>query len=48
MRELTRQKLTGDFAEKLLIDHAIFHLEADLRWIDMTAARLSQLAKEIE
>jgi hypothetical protein len=28
----------------LLADHALFHLEADLRWIDLTSARLAELA----
>ena len=27
--------------------HALFHIEADLRWIDMTAARLTQLRDEV-
>ncbi len=25
-------------------DHALFHLEADLRWIEITSARLAELA----
>jgi DNA-binding PadR family transcriptional regulator len=44
MRELTRRKLDGDLADQLICDHALFHLEADLRWLDLTAARLDQLA----
>ena len=28
----------------LLADHGLYHLEADLRWIDHTAARLDVLA----
>jgi hypothetical protein len=47
MRELTDIKRTGDIANALLADHGLFHLEADLRWIDLTAARLGQLAKEV-
>lgn len=47
MRELTEVKRGGDVADALLADHGLFHLEADLRWIDLTAARLGQLAKEI-
>jgi hypothetical protein len=27
-----------------MADHGLFHLEADLRWIDLTTARLSPLA----
>ena len=47
MRELTRRKNTGDFADQLICDHALFHLEADLRWLELTAARLDRLAEEI-
>jgi DNA-binding PadR family transcriptional regulator len=47
MRELTEVKRTADVADALLADHGLFHLEADLRWIDLTAARLGQLAKEV-
>ena len=44
MRELTALKREGDLVDALLADHGLFHLEADLRWIDMTAARLPALA----
>ena len=27
----------------LLADYALFHLEADLRWLDLTAARVDEL-----
>ena len=47
MRELTRRKTGGDLVDQLVCDHALFHLEADLRWLELTAARLDQLAKEI-
>lgn len=47
MRELTALRRTGDLSESLQADHALFHLEADLRWIDTTAARLEALTKEI-
>lgn len=47
MRALTRRKTTGDLADQLICDHALFHLEADLRWLELTAARLDQLAKEV-
>ncbi len=47
MRELTAQRRTGDLADLLLADYALFHLEADLRWIDLTSARLGRLAEEI-
>ncbi|MDO4792186.1 MAG: PadR family transcriptional regulator [Buchananella hordeovulneris] len=47
MRELTRRKQGADLATVLLADHAIYHLEADLRWIDLTSARLGALRKEV-
>ncbi|WP_405723845.1 PadR family transcriptional regulator [Streptomyces sp. NBC_01537] len=47
MRELTRRKQSGDLADQLICDHALFHLEADLRWLELTAARLGQLATEV-
>lgn len=47
MRELTRVKREGTLAEALLSDYSMFHLEADLRWIEMTAARLDSLSKEV-
>jgi DNA-binding PadR family transcriptional regulator len=47
MRELTRLKQGAGLMHILLYDHALFHIEADLRWIDMTSARLTQLRQEI-
>ncbi|HVU92895.1 MAG TPA: PadR family transcriptional regulator [Jatrophihabitans sp.] len=47
MRELTEVKRRGGTVDALLADHGLFHLEADLRWIDLTAARLTQLAAEV-
>ncbi len=47
MRQLTRRKSGGDLADQLICDHALFHLEADLRWLELAAARLDRLAKEI-
>jgi DNA-binding PadR family transcriptional regulator len=47
MRELTDVKRSGGVIDPLLADHGLFHLEADLRWIELTAARLSALAKEV-
>jgi DNA-binding PadR family transcriptional regulator len=47
MRELTEVKRIGGTVEALLADHGLFHLEADLRWIDLTTARLGSLAKEV-
>jgi hypothetical protein len=47
MRELTEVKRGGGLVDGLLADHGLFHLEADLRWIDLTAARLDALAREV-
>ncbi len=47
MRELTELKRTGPLIDVLLADHALFHLEADLRWIDLTSARLTELAEVV-
>jgi DNA-binding PadR family transcriptional regulator len=44
MRQLTEIKRGGSLVDALLADHGLFHLEADLRWIDVTAARLESLA----
>nr|WP_197537293.1 MULTISPECIES: PadR family transcriptional regulator [Frankia] len=44
MRELTARKRTGGLVDALLADHGLFHLEADLRWIELTTARLDALA----
>jgi DNA-binding PadR family transcriptional regulator len=47
MRELTELRRTGGVVDALLADHGLFHLEADLRWIDTTSARLGTLAEEV-
>ena len=47
MRELTEVKRSGGLVDALLADHGLFHLEADLRWIDLTAARLDALRTEV-
>ena len=47
MQELTELKRTGPLLDVLLADHALFHLEADLRWIDLTSARLKELAEAV-
>jgi DNA-binding PadR family transcriptional regulator len=47
MRELTDVKRGSAMVDALLADHGLFHLEADLRWIDLTAARLSRLAEQV-
>jgi|ERR1022692_1099435 DNA-binding PadR family transcriptional regulator len=47
MRELTAKRREGGLAGTLVADYGLFHLEADLRWIDVTEARLDQLSREI-
>ncbi|MFI7244324.1 PadR family transcriptional regulator [Streptomyces qinglanensis] len=47
MRELTRRKTEGDLADQLICDHALFHLEADLRWLETAAARLDALRSQV-
>ena len=47
MQQLTELKRTGSLVDVLLADHALFHLEADLRWIDLTSARLNELAEAV-
>lgn len=43
MRALTRAKDGADLLHVLLYDHALFHIEADLRWMDLTSARLTAM-----
>jgi DNA-binding PadR family transcriptional regulator len=47
MRELTELRRSSSIVDALLADHGLFHLEADLRWIDLTASRLAALAEEV-
>ena len=47
MRELTDMRRQAGQVDSLLADYGLFHLEADLRWIDMTSARLQSLAQEV-
>lgn len=47
MRELTRKKQGADLSTVLMCDHALFHIEADLRWIELTSARLGELGQEV-
>jgi DNA-binding PadR family transcriptional regulator len=48
MQQLTEAKRNSGLVDVILADHALFHLQADLQWIEVTVARLSALAKEIE
>lgn len=36
----------SELAQILLLDQAIMHLEADLRWLDMIEARLDEIARQ--
>jgi DNA-binding PadR family transcriptional regulator len=47
MRELNQIKRDGDTVDALLADYGLFHLEADLRWIELTTSRLAALAKAV-
>lgn len=47
MRELTRLKQNGGLVDALLADQALFHLEADLRFIDLAEARLERVQAEL-
>ena len=47
MRELTALRRNASIGDALLADHAIYHLEADLRWVDATAARLEDLKRSL-
>jgi DNA-binding PadR family transcriptional regulator len=50
MRELTTLKTAGtaDLASVLSADYALNHLDADLRWMTTTAARLTTLTAEVD
>jgi DNA-binding PadR family transcriptional regulator len=43
MRQLTALRRTAPLPTALLADYATFHLEADLRWLELTAARVDDL-----
>lgn len=47
MRDLTRRKSKADPTAQLVHDFSLFHLEADLRWLEQAVNRLEQLIKEI-
>lgn len=47
MRELTKLKRTGPLMDTLLAEYGLFHLKADLSWIDATSAGLSELAETV-
>ena len=48
MRQLTKvRNETDDLATTLLIDNTIFHIEADLRWMELAHSRINQLREEL-
>jgi DNA-binding PadR family transcriptional regulator len=47
MQQLTEVKRGGNLVDAMLADHGLFHLEADLHWIETTVARLGALTKEV-
>jgi DNA-binding PadR family transcriptional regulator len=48
MRKLTRRKVGADRATAWLLDHALFHLEADLRFVDHVVASINDRAQEVQ
>jgi len=47
MRELTALRRSAPLPTALLADYAIYHLEADLRWLEMTTARVDELRAHV-
>lgn len=47
MRDLTTRRRHAPPVEAALLDYELFHIEADLRWIERTASRLADLAAEV-
>jgi DNA-binding PadR family transcriptional regulator len=47
MRELTGVRQSPDVAASLLADYALFHLESDLRWLELTAGRVDEIARRV-
>lgn len=48
MRDLTQKRLEcDDLATTLLIDNTIYHIEADLRWIELANSRIAKLKEEL-
>ncbi len=47
MRALTREKEHAALADVVRADFALLHLDAEVRWIDLTLARLARLGEEL-
>jgi DNA-binding PadR family transcriptional regulator len=43
MRELTERRRHGDLTDALATDFELFHLEADLRWVELAGQRVQRL-----
>ena len=47
MRGLTQEKARANLTGVIRADFALQHLDADIRWIDLTLSRLERLGKEL-
>lgn len=48
MRQLVRRQLaTTDVAEQLLLDGAIYHIDADLKWMDKAEGKIDNIRREL-
>jgi DNA-binding PadR family transcriptional regulator len=47
IRELTEARGAGDVPIELLADHALLHVEGDLRWLDRLELRLDELRRHV-
>jgi DNA-binding PadR family transcriptional regulator len=47
MRELTAARRELSTVQQVAVDYELAHLDADMRWMDETAARLDRIRKEL-
>lgn len=47
MAEITRSKRDAEVSTVILADYLLAHLDTDLAWMDLTAARIAELQAEI-
>ncbi|MPV51334.1 PadR family transcriptional regulator [Pseudactinotalea sp. HY160] len=47
MRELTAARSAGDVIDRIAADFEMAHLEADMRWIELAAARLADIRDDV-
>ncbi len=45
MREMTGLRQSADLATSSLAEYALFHLEADLRWMELAADRADDVVR---